>query len=140
MSYKRSRNQISDKRRTVINLRDGYICRYCGCRIDKSKEQMVALYRKHGIDETVIQFLSFWLRNYEDRVIKDSKMEWHMDHIKPISLGGFDWPLNLTLACEACNLEKSANIVDVKIPLWQHLFGIYLMVKLGDGLKIGDFL
>lgn len=31
----------------------------------------------------------------------------HIDHVKPISKGGSNWPANLRPACEACNLRKS---------------------------------
>jgi len=31
----------------------------------------------------------------------------HIDHVKPISKGGSNWPANLRPACEPCNLRKS---------------------------------
>lgn len=34
---------------------------------------------------------------------------WHIDHIKPVSKGGTNDPVNLTLSCPRCNLKKAAK-------------------------------
>lgn len=33
--------------------------------------------------------------------------KYHIDHIKPISRGGTNWPSNLQLTCPECNMKKS---------------------------------
>lgn len=33
----------------------------------------------------------------------------HVDHIQPLALGGSNWPRNLQLLCERCNLSKNAR-------------------------------
>ena len=35
----------------------------------------------------------------------------HVDHIKPVSLGGTNDPSNLQTLCERCNLGKGARII-----------------------------
>jgi 5-methylcytosine-specific restriction endonuclease McrA len=34
---------------------------------------------------------------------------YHVDHIKPISLGGENWPSNLQILCPFCNMSKGAK-------------------------------
>lgn len=36
------------------------------------------------------------------------KIGYHIDHIVPLSKGGTNWPRNLQLTCETCNLSKRA--------------------------------
>jgi 5-methylcytosine-specific restriction endonuclease McrA len=36
---------------------------------------------------------------------------YHIDHIVPLSRGGSNWPTNLALACEPCNLSKHDKLV-----------------------------
>jgi len=38
-----------------------------------------------------------------------SNQDLHLDHIKPLSQGGSNWPANLAPACESCNLSKHAK-------------------------------
>ena len=35
---------------------------------------------------------------------------YHIDHIRPLSKGGSNWPSNLQLLCPPCNLKKSATV------------------------------
>ena len=35
--------------------------------------------------------------------------EYHVDHIIPLSKGGYNWPSNLQLTCGPCNMSKSAK-------------------------------
>lgn len=37
------------------------------------------------------------------------KLTYHVDHIKPLALGGTNWPHNLQLLCPGCNLTKGAK-------------------------------
>lgn len=37
------------------------------------------------------------------------KNGYHVDHIKPLSKGGSNWPKNIQLTCESCNLSKRAK-------------------------------
>lgn len=37
------------------------------------------------------------------------KAGYHVDHIKPIALGGSNWPHNIQLLCQPCNQQKSAT-------------------------------
>lgn len=37
-------------------------------------------------------------------------LDYHVDHIMPISRGGTNWPENLQLLCPTCNLQKSAKL------------------------------
>ncbi len=37
------------------------------------------------------------------------KLKYHVDHIKPLALGGTNWPHNLQLLCPGCNLTKGAK-------------------------------
>lgn len=39
----------------------------------------------------------------------------HVDHVKPVSLGGTDDELNLVTACESCNLGKSNRHGDIAL-------------------------
>lgn len=41
----------------------------------------------------------------------DTEGPFHIDHIKPVKLGGKDDAANLTVACVACNLSKGAKTV-----------------------------
>jgi 5-methylcytosine-specific restriction endonuclease McrA len=37
------------------------------------------------------------------------EMNYHVDHIYPLCLGGSNWPSNLQLLCASCNCSKGAN-------------------------------
>lgn len=37
------------------------------------------------------------------------KAGWHVDHVVPLSKGGSNWPSNLALACQPCNLRKHSK-------------------------------
>lgn len=39
------------------------------------------------------------------------KRDIHVDHIKPLSKGGSNWPDNLTLTCHACNESKGDKLL-----------------------------
>ena len=43
----------------------------------------------------------------------------HADHIIPLSRGGTNWPDNIALSCQACNLSKANKLV----PEWQAVRG-----------------
>lgn len=45
--------------------------------------------------------------------------EYHVDHMHPLSKGGSNWPENLALACEFCNLSKSDKLLSE----WEGLRG-----------------
>lgn len=36
----------------------------------------------------------------------------HVDHVKPLSKGGSNWPSNLACACPSCNTSKRDNDLD----------------------------
>lgn len=38
--------------------------------------------------------------------------EYHVDHMMPVSRGGSNWPDNLAVSCEECNLSKGAKTLD----------------------------
>lgn len=38
-----------------------------------------------------------------------SNQDLHLDHIKPLSRGGSNWPSNLAPACATCNISKGAK-------------------------------
>lgn len=40
-----------------------------------------------------------------------SKGEYHVDHIIPLSRNGTNWPDNLALACQLCNLSKNNHLL-----------------------------
>lgn len=40
---------------------------------------------------------------------KSLKSGYHVDHIVPLCLGGTNWPSNLQLTCQTCNLKKHAK-------------------------------
>ena len=42
----------------------------------------------------------------------ESLIDYHIDHVIPLSRGGSNWPENLCLACSECNLQKGALTPD----------------------------
>jgi hypothetical protein len=40
----------------------------------------------------------------------------HVDHVRPLSKGGWEHESNLVPACEACNLSKKDTLLDQWIP------------------------
>lgn len=36
----------------------------------------------------------------------------HVDHVMPLSSGGSNWPSNLALTCQACNLSKGSKTLE----------------------------
>jgi len=57
---------------------------------------------------------------------------WHMDHIKPLFLGGDDHIDNITKACAACNLDKGAEN-------WQRLTNGVLTAGKAKALKFQGY-
>lgn len=45
----------------------------------------------------------------EKKLKCDGPEKYHIDHIQPISKGGANWITNIQLACQSCNLTKSAK-------------------------------
>jgi 5-methylcytosine-specific restriction endonuclease McrA len=50
--------------------------------------------------------LQKWRCHWCGKLTKD---RFHVDHIKPLSKGGSNWPNNLCIACPSCNRRKSAT-------------------------------
>ena len=50
---------------------------------------------------------------------------YHIEHITPLSRGGVNWPRNIGLACESCNLTKR--------DMWPAEFRLYLRRRLNEG-------
>lgn len=40
---------------------------------------------------------------------KSVKQKYHIDHIKPLSKGGTNWPENIQILCPSCNIKKNAK-------------------------------
>lgn len=52
-------------------------------------------------------------------IYRDIDSDVHVDHIIPLTMGGSNWPSNLTLSCQSCNLSKSSRTVEK----WQQVRG-----------------
>ena len=67
---------------------------------------------------------------------KDSNVELHIDHIKPVSHGGEDTPSNLWVLCATCNLKKF-NKVDrhINITAREHILRCNIQQSMRDYIK-----
>ncbi|OLZ72591.1 hypothetical protein AVW11_04145 [Streptomyces amritsarensis] len=52
----------------------------------------------------------------------------HVDHVRPLSQGGWEHESNLVPACEACNLSKREKLLDRWVPE-RVLHGVLASVK-----------
>lgn len=80
------RKTLGQRIRMMVAQRDGFMCRYCDRSFDATK--CVNRYGYLYIQEK-------------------GRLEFHIDHIKPVSLGGTDEIENLAFSCAKCNLKKS---------------------------------
>lgn len=44
-----------------------------------------------------------------EKLVMDGEMKYHVDHIMPLAKGGSNWPSNIHLLCQTCNLRKGAK-------------------------------
>lgn len=63
---------------------------------------------KHDISN-LVQLQKFRCASCLLKIIKSGRLEYHVDHIIPLSKGGSNWPTNLQILCPGCNLRKYAK-------------------------------
>jgi len=80
----------------------------------KSREAAAAHNRRakqYGVPGRLTTQHVLWIWDYHGHKCKDcgTREDLTLDHVKPMSLGGTNWPANLQVACRACNYERWLN-------------------------------
>lgn len=81
-----------EKRRALIRNAEGF----------HTSDDLKCLYQEH---EGVCGYCGV-------RIYWSVSRDIHIDHIQPLSKGGSNWPQNIILACETCNLNKGIKTLD----------------------------
>lgn len=89
------KNRVSEK--TRIKARENAIIQF------HKRRKVEGSFTKFDIDDLYLK-----QRGSCPYCFKNLKKEFHIDHIKPISKGGTNWPDNLQLTCPTCNMQKAA--------------------------------
>lgn len=88
----------------AIYARDGYRCRFCGCR--------VVLPTVRPAMEARIPGAIRWGRNNPDRHAAFFALTATIDHLVPHAKGGSNDPMNLLTTCQACNFGRSDWLIE----------------------------
>jgi hypothetical protein len=88
----------------AIFARDGYRCRYCGCRVVLAKARQIMV---SAVPESLQ-----WGRLDKDRHAAFYALTAVADHLVPHSRGGTNDPTNLVTTCQACNYGKMDWLIE----------------------------
>lgn len=87
------------KEELEIFERDGWKCRYCGCRVisKKAKDVFTKIFPKEA----------YWGRKWSEKHNALKTLMVSLDHILPHSRGGNNNPLNLVTSCVPCQFGRN---------------------------------
>ena len=82
--------------------------------------------RKRGVEgrisgrDIIKQLKMQGWRCYYCRCFMGDSFGYTVDHVVPLSHGGSNWPDNIVMCCEPCNVRKAEKIIDLSVGM-----GIY---------------